>query len=55
VTVHGEPLQAVFEFTVQPDMVGDDIRFAAVVGAVAGTTLGLSQVTLTDLTALNAE
>lgn len=54
ITVHGPPCVAVFEFTVQADMVGDTIAFATAIGGAAGVTLGISQVTLTDLTQLAA-
>lgn len=52
ISIHGEPCQSVWEFTVQPDMVGDDIRFATNAGGAVGTTLGVSQVLVADLTAL---
>jgi lysophospholipase L1-like esterase len=53
-TLSGKPLIAVFEFDVQADMVGDDIRFYATASTIAGTTIGIAQVTVTDLTALGA-
>ena len=42
------------EFDVQADMVGDMFIFAMVSGSTAGTCVAVSQVTLSDLTALGA-
>jgi len=51
-TVSGEPCVAVFEFTVQPDMVGDTINVQATASGAAGTVVGLTQPTVQDITAL---
>jgi len=51
-TVSGEPCTAVFEFTVQSDMVGDTIGVLANAAGAAGTVVGLAQATVQDITAL---
>lgn len=53
-TLSGKPVVPVFEFTVQSDMVGDDIRFYYTAGGATGVTLMAHQITLVDLTALGA-
>jgi lysophospholipase L1-like esterase len=52
ITVSGEPCIMVFEFDVQADMVGDDIRLAVNIGGAAGCTVGVAQATVQDITAL---
>lgn len=52
ITVTGEPCVCVWEFDVQPDMVGDDIRFNYAATGATGTSIGVSQVTIQDITAL---
>lgn len=52
VTISGPQPLAIFEFEVQPDMVGDTIYPGATVAGAAGTTLNISQMTIQDITAL---